>query len=133
MSDKVVIRSEHLSKPIGVFSQAVRIPAGRELLFISGLTSRNRNGDIHAPNDVGSQTRQILENMVALLSEVGATLEDLVKVTIFVRDIGDVGAINEVRREYFHGDPPASSLVQVAALADQRLRVEIEGIALLPA
>jgi 2-iminobutanoate/2-iminopropanoate deaminase len=133
MSDKVVIRSGHLSKPIGVFSQAVRVPAGRELLFISGLTSRNRNGDIQAPDDVGGQTRQILENMVALLSVVGATLEDLVKVTVFVRDIGDVAAINEVRREYFHGDPPASSLVQVAALADQRLRVEIEGIALIPA
>jgi 2-iminobutanoate/2-iminopropanoate deaminase len=133
MSDKVVVRSDKLSRPVGVFSPAVRVPAGRELMFISGLTARDREGTIVAPDDARGQTRQILDNMAALLAEAGATLEDLVKVTVYVRDIADFSAINEVRREYFQGVPPASSLVQVAGLADQRFRVEIEGVALLPA
>lgn len=132
MSDKSIVQSDRLSRPTGVFSQAVLVPAGRELLFVSGLTSRDQTGEIVAPGQAGPQTRQILENMTALLAEVGATIEDLVKVTIFVTDIGDFGAINEARGEYFHGDPPASSMVQVAALADDRFVIEIEGVAVVP-
>lgn len=132
MTRKVVVRSERLNRPVGHFSQAVRVPAAGDLLFISGLTARDQSGQIVAADDAGRQTRQILENMAALLAEVGATLDDLVKLTVFVRDIKDASAINEVRRELLGLNPPASSMVQVAALADERFRVEIEGIALLP-
>lgn len=129
---KIVVRSQRLNRPVGHFSQAVRIPTGGDLLFISGLTARDQSGQIVAPDDAGRQTRRILENMAALLAEVGATLEDLVKLTVFVRDVKDAMAINEVRRELLGANPPASSMVQVAALADERFRVEIEGVALLP-
>ena len=130
--NKSVVDSDQLSKPTGVFSQAVLVPAGRRLLFMSGLVSRDAAGEVVGPGEAGPQTRQILENMKALLSEVGASLDDLVKVTVFVTDIGDYPAINGLRREYFHGDPPASSMVQVVALADPRFCIEIEGIAVVP-
>ena len=130
---KAAVRSERLNRPVGHFSQAMRVPAGGDLLFISGLTARDETGQIVAPGDAGRQARRILENMAALLSEVGAGLEDLVKLTVFVRDVKDASAINEVRRELLGDEPPASSMVQVAALADERFRLEIEGIALLPA
>lgn len=129
---KSIVQSDQLSKPTGVFSQAVLVPDGRRLLFMSGLVSVDKAGEVVGPGEAGPQTRQILENMKALLSEVGAGLDDLVKVTVFVTNIGDRPVINEVRREYFHGDPPASSMVQVVALADPRFCIEIEGIALVP-
>ena len=132
MSDKTIVQSDRLSKPTGVFSQAVLVPAGRELIFMSGLVSKDKSGEVIGPGEAGPQTRQILENMTALLDEVGASLNDLVKVTIYVTDIGDFGAINDVRREFFRGDPPASTMVEVAALADDRLVIEIEGVALVP-
>jgi 2-iminobutanoate/2-iminopropanoate deaminase len=129
---KVVVRSERLSRPVGHFSQAIRVPAGDDLLFISGLTARDESGQIVAPDHAGEQTRRILQNMAALLAEVDASLDDLVKLTVFVRDVRDAAAINVVRRELLGDNPPASSMVQVAALADEKFRVEIEGIALLP-
>jgi 2-iminobutanoate/2-iminopropanoate deaminase len=129
---KSIVQSDQLTKPTGVFSQAVLVTAGSRLLFMSGLVSRDKAGEVVGSGEAGPQTRQILENMIALLAEVGASLDDLVKVTIFVTDIGDYSAINEVRREYFHRDPPASSLVQVVALADPRFCVEIEGLAVVP-
>ena len=121
-----------MNRPIGHYSQAIRVPAGGDLLFISGLTSRDQSGQVVGADDVGRQTRQILTNMTALLAEVGATLDDLVKLTVFVRDIKDAPAINEVRMELIGSEPPASSLVQVAGLADERFRLEIEGVALIP-
>jgi len=133
LTRKAVVLSPRLNRPVGHFSQAMRVPAGSELLFISGLTARDRSGQVVAPGDARGQTRRILENMAALLSEVGAGLEDLVKLTVYVRDVKDAAAINEVRRELLGPEPPASSMVQVAGLADERFRLEIEGIALLPA
>ncbi|HEX7265429.1 MAG TPA: RidA family protein [Candidatus Dormibacteraeota bacterium] len=132
MSHKQIVQSDRLNKPTGVFSQAVLVPAGRQLIFISGLVSKDQSGEVVEPGEAGPQTRQILENMTALLAEVGASLDDLVKVTIFVTDIGDFAAINDVRREFFHGDPPASTMVEVAALIDKRLVIEIEAVALVP-
>jgi reactive intermediate/imine deaminase len=132
MSGKKIVQSNRLNKPTGVFSQAVLAPAGRELIFISGLVSKDQSGEVVGPGEARPQTRQILENMKALLAEVGASLDDLIKVTIFVTDIGDFGAINDVRREFFHGEPPASTMVEVAALVDKRLVIEIEGVALVP-
>ncbi len=132
MTRKEVVRSERLNRPVGHFSQAIRVPAGGDLLFISGLTARDESGQIVAPGDAGKQTRRILQNMAALLTEVDASLDDLIKLTVFVRDVRDAAAINVARRELLGDNPPASSMVQVAGLADEQFRVEIEGIALLP-
>lgn len=132
MSDKVIVSGRKLSPPLGVYSHAVRIPPGRGLLFISGLTARDSDGRTVAPGDIKGQTRQVLENMKALLEEAGATLEDIVKVTVFVRNVDDFARIHEIRREYFPHDPPASTMVEVSRLVHGDLLIEIEAIALLP-
>ncbi len=63
MSDKATVTSKKLSPPGGVYSHAVRIPSGRGLLFISGLTARDASGKVVAPRDIKGQTREVLENM----------------------------------------------------------------------
>ncbi len=85
-----------------------------------------------ALRDIKGQTRQVLENMKALLDEAGATFEDVVKITVYIRDMNDFSQIHEVRREYFRADPPASTMVEVSRLVHTDLLIEIEAIALLP-
>ena len=77
---------------------------------------------------VQAQTHQALKNLQAVLGEAGLTLDSVVKTTVFVQDLGDFGAVNEVYGSYFHGGFPARSCVQIAALPKNAL-VEIECIA----
>ncbi len=129
---KEVIRSDKLSKPIGVFSQAVKVPAKGELIFVSGLTARDPSGNVVGRGDVRAQTRQILENLRAVLVETGATLEDVVKVTVFIRNMErDFKSIHEVRAEFFKNNPPASTMVEVSRLVEPDHLIEIEAIAVV--
>jgi reactive intermediate/imine deaminase len=101
------------------------------MIFVSGLTSRDQSGDVVGVGDIRAQTRQVLENLNAILAEGGATLEDVVKVSVFIRDMGDFKAIHEIRSEYFPSNPPASTMVEVSRLVDERSLIEIEAVAVL--
>jgi reactive intermediate/imine deaminase len=130
---KAVVQSDKLSKPIGVFSQAIKVPASGQLIFVSGLTSRDTTGALVGRGDVRAQTRKILENLRAVLAEAGATLEDVVKVTVFIRNMDrDFRAIHEARAEFFQRNPPASTMVEVSRLVDPDHLIEIEAIAVAP-
>ena len=130
---KEIVHSDKLSKPIGVFSQAVKVPAKGHLIFISGLTARDSSGNIVGKGDVRAQTRQVLQNLRAVLAEAGATLEDVVKVTVFIRNMErDFRPIHEVRGEFFPKNPPASTMVEVSRLVDPDHLIEIEAIAVVP-
>lgn len=83
--------------------------------------------------DPGGQARRVFEALAALLAEAGGTLEDVVKLTIFVTSIGDWHAIEAVRRTVFAAEPPTSTLVEVVTLADPDLCIEVEAVASLPA
>ena len=129
---KRIVQSDKLSKPIGVFSQAVKVPASGQLIFVSGLTARDATGALVGRGDVRAQTRKILENLRAILTEAGATLEDVVKVTVFIRNMDrDFRAIHEVRAEFFPNNPPASTMVEVSRLVDPDHLIEIEAIAVI--
>ena len=125
---KEVLVSPNLSIPAGIMSQGIRVPAGN-MVFVSGQVSRNSQGEIVGVGDIEAQTRQVLENVKAVLAEGGATLDDVVKVTVFVTDVGDYAAIHKVRGEYFKSDYPASTMVEVKALVNSDLKIEIEAIA----
>jgi 2-iminobutanoate/2-iminopropanoate deaminase len=125
------LHTDDLNAPLGVFVQAVKVSAPRDLIFVSGLTSRRPDGSIIGIGDVRTQTRQILENLKRILATGGATLDDIVKVTVFIRNMEDFPAIHEIRREYFTNNRPASSMVQVSRLVDEDLLIEIEAIAAL--
>ena len=127
---KEVVVSEKLSKPLGIYSQAVKAEGGR-LLFISGMTARDKDGNIVGKGDMKAQTRQVLENIKVVLEKAGATFDHIVKVTAFVTDMSRFGEIHEVRAQYFRKEYPASTLVQVSGLVSPDMLIEIEAVVVL--
>jgi len=130
---KTEIKSEKLYNPPrgGVFSTAVEAPSSGRTIYVSGLTSRNKEGEVVGVGDIELQTETVLENIKTILAEAGATMDDVVKVTVFVRDMEHLDRIYDVRRRYFGKPYPASSMVEVSGLADPELLVEIEAIAVV--
>ncbi len=123
---KQIIKTDQAPKAIGPYSQAVK--AGN-MLFLSGQIPINpATGEI--TGDIKAQTRQALENLKAILSASGASPENVVKTTVFLKNLDDFNAMNEIYREYFSGDPPARSTVEVSRIPRGAL-VEIEAIAII--
>jgi reactive intermediate/imine deaminase len=114
-----------LGEPGGPFCHAVR--AGN-LLYISGATA---GGSEAANGTAAQQAEVILKKLSHILQAEGASLANVVKVTVFLTDMRERGEIAKVREQYFQGAYPASTLVQVAALASPNLKLEIEAVATL--
>jgi reactive intermediate/imine deaminase len=129
MSDREEIRVSELAEPISHYTDAVR--AG-DLLFVSGFVPVDGEGRLVGGDDVVAQARQVLANLGAVLSAAGATFADVVKVTVYLTDIADRVRINPVRQEVFGDTRPASTLVEVSALAVPGAKLEIEAVALIP-
>jgi enamine deaminase RidA (YjgF/YER057c/UK114 family) len=123
-------------EPFGAFSSAAWQPEGK-VLHVSGHVSQDAEGTTIAPaSDGGSmeaQTRQALGNIRAVLAHAGGTMDDVIKVTVFVTDVSEIATIHKVRYEFFDPPYPASTLVQVAQLIDPDWLIEIEAIAVIPA
>ena len=112
-------------------SQGVAVPSGR-MVFASGQVARGVDGQLVGRGDIRAQTRKTLENLQAVLAEARATMDDVVKVTVFVTNLGEhLAAIHEVRSEFFKSDYPASTLVEVSRLVDPDMLIEIEAIAVV--
>jgi 2-iminobutanoate/2-iminopropanoate deaminase len=125
-----LIRAKGLSEPISHYSDAV--VAGRTV-WVSGQGAFDAGGQLVGANDVVAQTRQVLENMKTALAASGATLDDVVKVTVYLANRDDRSRVNEVRKEYFKANKPASTLVEINRFAIEGMLIEIEAIAVLPA
>ncbi len=123
------IRVDGLAEPISHFTDAVR--AGN-LLFVSGIVPVDSEGALVGGDDVVAQTRQVFENMRAILAAAGCGFEDVVKVTVFLTNVDDRPLINPVRQEVFGSARPASTLVEVSRLVVPGAKVEIEAVALVP-
>ncbi len=119
-----------LPAPLSHYTDAVRFG---NVLFVSGLTAHDPEGKLVGGTDAAAQTRQILINLKGVLAAAGATMADVLKVTVFLTDIGDRAAINPVRQEFFGSTKPASTLVEVSRLALPEMKVEIEAVVGLPA
>jgi reactive intermediate/imine deaminase len=117
------------AEPISHFTDAVR--AG-DLLFVSGVVAVDAAGELVGGDDVVEQARQVFRNMGAVLAAAGCGFEDVVKVTVFLTDVGDRALVNPVRQEVFGEVRPASTLVEVSALAIPGARIEVEAVALIP-
>ena len=128
MSGREEIRAPGLAEPISHYTDAVR--AG-DLLFISGVVPVDRDGGLVGGGDVVEQTRQVFANLAAVLAAAGGTFADVVKVNVYLTEIADRARINPVRQEIFGDVRPASTLVEVSALAVPGAKVEIEAVALL--
>ncbi len=122
---KRVIFTEKAPKPIGPYSQAIQ--AG-DFIFLSGQIPIDPATGALITGDVKSQTRQVLDNLRGILESQGLGMENVVKVTVFLRDMGNFSQMNEVYATYFPALPPARSTVEVSGLA-RDVDVEIEAIA----
>jgi len=128
MPTHTLIRAKGLSEPISHYSDAVR--AGNTI-YVSGQASLDANGNLVGPSDVVAQTRQTLENMKIVLAAAGATLDDVVKVTVYLANRDDRPKVNEVRKEYFKANRPASTLIEISRFAIEGMLIEIEAIAVV--
>jgi enamine deaminase RidA (YjgF/YER057c/UK114 family) len=112
-----------LAEPISHYTDGVE--AGG-FLYVSGMLPLDVNGDVVGAGDVVRQAEQVLDNVGDVLRAAGATFDDVVRVGVYLLNVADRSAVNTVRRR------PASTLVEVSALAIPEALVEIEAVALLP-
>jgi 2-iminobutanoate/2-iminopropanoate deaminase len=120
------IRAPGQPEPLSHYTDAVRVEG--PLLFLSGIVPVDEDGRLVGGNDVVAQARQVFANMGAVLEAAGATFADVAKVTLFLTEIADRPLINPVREEVFGPTRPASTLVEVAALAVPGARIEVEAV-----
>ena len=124
---KEIISTENAPQAIGPFSQAVK--AGN-LIFISGQIPLNpKTGDLVAES-IEDQARQVLENVKSICEEAGRSLDDIVKISIFLTDLSNFAVVNDVMKEYFSEPYPARATVEVSGLP-LGVNVEIEAIVLI--
>ncbi len=121
---KQIITSEQAPAAVGPYSHAV---AAGPFVFVSGQIPITRQGEM-VTGDIVVQTVQVLENLKAILASAGLALSDVVKTTVFLKDMADFAEMNRVYGEFFPIDPPARSTLQVAGLA-RNAAVEIEAVA----
>jgi 2-iminobutanoate/2-iminopropanoate deaminase len=117
-----------LAEPISHYTDGVE--AGG-FLYISGMLPMDAAGELVGAGDVIRQSEQVLDNVGAVLTAAGASFDDVVRVGVYVRHMADRELINTVRRRYFGDSRPASTLVEVSALAHPDALVEIEAVASL--
>jgi 2-iminobutanoate/2-iminopropanoate deaminase len=125
------IRSDNVVDAGAHFSQAVAVSAKGVLVFVSGMTARRPDGRIAGIGDVEEQTRQVCENIKSAIEAAGGTLDDVCRVDVHLRNIGDSARVNKVRRQFFRSPPPASTVVEVSKLASPEFLVEISAIAVV--
>jgi 2-iminobutanoate/2-iminopropanoate deaminase len=121
-----VIATDQAPQAIGPYSQAIRAEG---LIFTSGQVAIDPATQQVIAGDVSAQTERVLKNLAAILQASGSSLEKVLRCTVFLKNMGDFGAMNEVYGRYFKQAPPARSTVEVARLPKDVL-VEIDVIAL---
>ena len=121
------IRTDQAPKAVGPYSQAVQTDT---LLFTSGQIALDPSSGKLVEGGIEEQTRQVMQNLKAVLKAGGSDFDQVVKATVFLADINDFAAFNTVYAQYFQAEPPARSAFQVAALP-LGARVEIEMVALI--
>lgn len=125
---KIRVRAEHVAEPPpGLWSNCLKVG---QFVYVSGLTARGPDGQMPVQGEY-AQTQVIFRKMKALVTAAGGAMDDIVKLTVFVTNITQNTEVWRARKEFFVGDFPACSLVEVRALAKLDTLVEIEGVAYL--
>lgn len=129
MTNKRIIQTEQAAAPVGPYNQA--IAAKGEMVFVSGQVALDaKTGSLVGEGDVVAQTKQVMANLAAILSETELGWEDVVKTTIYLTDLSNFSTVNEVYGSYFHPETaPARACIEVSRLPKGAL-VEVECIAI---
>ena len=120
-----VVRTSDAPRPKGIYSQAI---VADGLVFVAGQACVNPRSNEFEYGDIQSETRRTLENIRAILEAAGSSLKDIVRVGVFLADLNDFAAMNEVYQQFFPEDPPARTTVGVHL---NKIKVEIDCIARL--
>lgn len=125
---KKIIQTAHAPAPVGPYNQAV---VANGILYVSGQIAINPTTGELEIGDITSETERVMQNMAAVLAEAGTTFDNVIKCTIFMSDMGNYAAINEVYARYFNDDTaPAREAVEVANLP-KYVNVEISCMAMI--
>lgn len=127
MSNKSIIQSEHAPQAIGTYSQAVKVG---ETVYLSGQIPLDPETMELVGGDIERQIKQVFENLKAVCEAAGGSLQDIVKLNIFLTDLGNFTTVNEVMATYFQTPYPARAAIGVAALP-KGAEVEMDGIMVL--
>ncbi len=125
---KSILSSTRIAQGTGVLAIWPGTKAGNQV-FVAGMVALNQAGQIVGKGDIRTQTRQVLENVKAILEAGGAQMSDVVKTTVYITDLANFAAMNEIYKSYFTSDPPARATVR-ADLVNKDFLVEIDAIAM---
>jgi 2-iminobutanoate/2-iminopropanoate deaminase len=124
------INSPKFAQRMGAYSHGYCLEIGdTRLIFTTGQIALDKDGQVVYPDDAAKQTEYIYQSLQEILSAEGASLDDVVKTTVYVTDVKDFPKISPVRNKFFKNSEPVSTLVQVSKLVKQGCLVEIEVIA----
>lgn len=124
--NKEIINSSRAPEPIGPYSQAVKV---NDMLFVSGQIAIDRESGRMVDEDVAAETHQVMANLEHILHEAGMAFKNVVKCSIFLKNMDDFDTVNKVYGQYFHQLCPARETVEVSRLP-KNVRVEISCIAM---
>lgn len=114
-----------------IYHHYIRVDNPKSLIFLSGQLSRDSQGKLVGPGDMGEQTRQAIRNMQTVLEAAGGTLDDIVSIVVYTTDMREFKNIVTARMEFFKNELPTSTIVEVNHLADPGLLIEFQAIAAL--
>lgn len=129
MSDKEVISTERAPSAIGPYSQAIK---SGNMVFLSGQIPLDPTTMEVVEGDIEAQARRVLDNLQAVAEAAGGTLDDCVKLTIYMTDLANFAVVNTTMQQYFRTPYPARATIEVSALP-RGVQVEIEAVMILPA
>ncbi len=123
--NKNIINTPSAPKAIGPYSQAVLADGW---LYVSGQIPLDPVSNNIVSDDIKQQTRQVLDNIKAIVASAGGTLDNIVKTTVYMQDLSEFPLMNEVYQQYFTTNPPARATVEVAKLP-KNVKIEIDAVA----
>jgi 2-iminobutanoate/2-iminopropanoate deaminase len=125
---RTAIQPSDMADPRPRYTHAWRV---NDTIYVAGQLATDADGKLVAPNDIRGQARAALQNLARVLETAGASLQDVVKTTVFITDMRYREGYHEARQEFYPSDPPASTLVQIVALALPGALIEIEAVAVV--
>ena len=130
---KTHLNPDVVSNPGGLYSQLVKVDVGdATFLYLAGQVAEDKDGNVVGEDNMAAQAEQIYANIQAILASEGASLSDIVRATTYITDMTERAAVSAIRRKLFPVNPPATSLVEVNALAGDEWLIEVEVTAVIP-
>lgn len=130
MAIRKLLQPDELPVPTACYSQGIEI-SGKRLVFVAGQLPVDKTGVVVGEGDFKVQITQVFENIKAVLGDANASFDDVAKLNIYVTDVKNLPIVQEVRSKYLTHPYPATTLVEITALANPKAIVEIEAIAVI--